>query len=494
MLRLLFYKSFIGLSILINYVYAQGWTEPVNVSQMGKFCNAPKMTVDHNGAIHAVWSMMVTQQYRKIMYARSEDMGNTWTTPVAIADDSLQWFAQPGIACDLLNHLYVAFEGDAMSPSTSLIYLVKYNGTQWSEPIVISPGFPGSMHTRMIADHTGRIYCFWSGWFLNNSRILYRYYENSTWSDILIPYSAPDESCFLTNLVVDKSNNLHCVGHHHLDYQPSNHEDVNYFSYYRSSNQWSPFEVISDTLFDKFIGRDIDLDSTQVPHFTWSQFIHPTPSSDKATLYRYPNYSGWLPVDSVELNHNSHDHQLVIDRNNRSNIIVNSWVTSPSLFSYLLNYRLYGDEWIGEIIDSINGVFYEPNADILNINQIGVIYFKGRISTDTISDIYFSKFDIYTDIKYNNRSTFEFSIFPNPFEIQADIIYTIETTCHVVLDIIDMNGKHIARLNDRTESPGKYCYTWQGTDSKRKEVGNGLYFVRLQAGRYVLNCKLIKIK
>lgn len=493
MLRTLFYKSLIGLSLLINYVFAQGWTEPVNVSQMGKFCNAPKMCVDHDGAIHAVWSMMVTQQYRKIMYAKSEDQGNTWTTPVAIADDSLQWFAQPGIACDLQNHLFVAFEGDAMSPSSSLIYLVKYNGTQWSEPIVISPGYPGSMHTRMIADHTGRIYCIWSGWYLNNSRILYRYYENSTWSDILIPYSAPDESCFLTNIVVDKLNNLHCVGHHHFDYQSSNHEDVNYFSYYRSSNQWSPFEVISDTLFDKFIGRDIDLDSAQVPHFAWSQFIHPMPSSDEATLYRYPNYSGWLPIDSVEVNNNSHAHQLIIDQNYCSNIIVVEW-TIYNYLTRLVHYKKYQQGWIGEIIDSVYGAVYSPDVKSINNNQIAIIYEINSADGDTIRDIYFSKYDIFTDIKYNNLSTSNFSVSPNPFVNQIDIICTIETTCHVVVDIIDINGKHIARLNDQTESPGRYCYSWQGTDSKQKEVGNGLYFVRLQAGRFVLNRKFIKIK
>ncbi len=359
--------------------------------------------------------------------------------------------------------------------------------------MVISDGHPGSMHTRMIADNTGRIYCFWSGWLSNNFRILYRYFENTNWSDILIPYSAPDESCFLTSIVVDKVNNLHCVGHHHFDYQSANHEDVNYFSYYRSSNQWSPFEVISDTLYDKFVGRDIDLDSAQIPHFTWSQFIHPTPSSDNATLYRYPNCSGWLPIDSVEVNNNSHDHQVVVDQNNFSNISVNSWFNSPNLISYLINYRINGDQWIGEIIDSISGVFYNPYAEVINFNQIGIIYFKGKISTDTISDIYFSKYDIYTDIKYNNLPTSEFLVSPNPFVSQTDIAYTIKSTSVVKLDIINMNGRLIARLNDRIESPGRYCYTWQGTDSKLKEVGKGLYFVRLQVGRYVLNCKLIKI-
>ena len=473
---------------------AQNWSTPVNVSNMGKHCNAPRMIVDHNRTIHAVWSLMLTQQYRKIMYSKSETQGDTWTVPVAIADDSLQWFALPDIACDLQNRLYVAFEGDAMDPSNSLIYMVVNDGAQWGSPFIVSENFYGSMKTKVISDNTGRIYCFWDGWYANNSRIIYRFYENSVWSGIIIPYPIPQEYCFLTNLVVDRNNNLHCVGHHHLSNQGANYEDVNYFSYLKSSNQWSSFEVISDTLFQKFIYRDIDLDSSQVPHFVWRQNIHKIPSNDNATLSRYPNESGWLPVDSVEVNYNSYYHQFVIDNNNFSNISVSQWIDLPNNvhISYLKNYRQINNSWVAEIIDTIIGVFFEPNLIKLNNNEIGIIYYKGSAGNYSVADIYFSKYNIFTNIKPNELPAINMLITPNPFTTLTEITYTLSTQCQVLLDIFDINGKLITRLTDQTQSPGKYCRAWQGIGANAKEVSKGLYFVRLQAGCNVYTFKIAK--
>ena len=219
MYRIIFILLFLNMAFTC---FAQGWSTPVNVSNMSTHCNSPKMVVDHNGTIHAVWSSWVTQEYRKIMYSKSETHGNSWSTPIAIADDSLQWFAGPDITYDLQNHLYIAFEGDAMDPSNSHIYMVVFDGVQWGNPFIVSENFYGSSRTKVISDNTGRIYCFWDGWYANNSRIIYRFYENSVWSSIIIPYHAPQESCFLTNLVVDSDNNLHCVGHHHKANQNNN--------------------------------------------------------------------------------------------------------------------------------------------------------------------------------------------------------------------------------------------------------------------------------
>jgi hypothetical protein len=478
--------------------FAQGWSTPVNVSNMGTHCNSPKMVVDHNGTIHAVWSSWVTQEYRKIMYSKSETHGDTWSTPIAIADDSLQWFAQPDIACDMQNHLYVAFEGDAMDPSNSVIYIVVNDGTQWGSPFVLSENFYGSMHTRLITDNTGRVYCFWDGWYMGNDKIMYRYYENQIWSNLLIPYTNAGEYYFLNNVAVDSSNNLHCVGYYLNESQNAYNLHVYYFSYIRSSNQWSPFELISDTISYSWQGSDISLNIQQIPHFVWGQFLnpYPYPSTDNATLYCYPDESGWLPVESIEVNHNSYDHQLIIDRTNQSNICVNQWTNIPNQpsDSYLINYRNINNIWIGEEIDKITpGAFYEPDLISLGNETIGVIYYKGSATDDSVSDIYFSKFNIYTKIQMHDLPATDLIITPNPFTDETELSYIINSQCHLVLDIFDLSGKLIERLIDQTQSPGRYCHTWQCTGLNRKEVKAGVYIVRLQAGRYVYSRKVVKL-
>ena len=474
--------------------FAQGWSTPVNVSNMGTHCNSPKMVVDHNGIIHAVWSSWVTQQYRKIMYSKSENQGDTWSIPIAIADDPEQWFGAPDITCDLLNNLYVSYEGDEAQPSSLLVYIVIYDGTNWSEPNVLSENYPGSKRSHLAADHTGRVYCFWIGWYANGYKILYRYFENGVWSPINIPYTEPNYWYSLSSIVVDSSNNLHCVGIYKKSYNAVFHGDIQYFSYYAATGQWSPFEIVSDTLYDKYGYRDICLDKNQVPHFTWRQWTVELPGIASATLHRYADPSGYLPVDSVEINHFSQDHQLEIDNSNRTYISVNQWTESPDniLRSYMINYRVINNLWVGEVIDSIKGVFFEPNMQMISENQPGVIYYKGKSLPDTsFRDIFFSKFNIYTEI--NELPIGKLTSYPNPFTSKTSICYTINTACHITLDIIDINGMQIARILDQDQLQGTYCQIWLGTGFKGKEVKAGVYFVRIQVGKYVYSCKVLKL-
>ncbi len=489
---------FIFLILLFNLVYtsfAQGWSTPVNASNMGKHCNAPRMIVDHNGTIHAVWSMMITQGYRKIMYSKSENQGDTWSTPIAIADNSLQWFALPDIACDLQNYLYVSFEGDAMDPANTLIFMVVFDGTTWSNLFVVSDNMYGSNNSLVVVDNANRLYCFWHAWYNNEVKLVYKYRENNSWSQVKIPYAQNGEFFWIKKIVADSSNNLHCVGTHHYPNESRYDDRVIYCYFYRNTNQWAPIENISDTTNRSWWGNSIDVDKNSIPHFSWGQFIHPSPSLDNATLYRYPSEIGWLPVDSVEVNYNSYYHQLVIDYNSLCNISVRQYIDLPNNvhMSYIINYREINNSWIGEIIDSVNGVFFEPNLIKLGNSDIGIIYYKGSVSSDSASDIYFSKYNIFTKIRLNELPANELLITPNPFTEQTEISYSVNNKCIVKLDIFDLSGKLIERLTDQTQPPGKYCHTWQCKGFNRKEVKAGVYIVRLQAGRYVYSRKVVKL-
>jgi hypothetical protein len=489
MYRIIFILLFLS---LVYTGFAQGWSTPVNVSNMGTHCNSPKMVVDHNGTIHAVWSSWVTQEYRKIMYSKSENQGDTWSTPIAIADDPEQWFGAPDITCDLQNKLYVSYEGDEAQPSSLLVYIVIYDGTNWSEPNVLSENYPGSKRSHLIADHTGRVYCLWLGWYANGYKIFYRYFENGVWSGIHIPYTEPNYWYFISSVVVDSSNNLHFVGVYKKYSNESGHGNIQYFSYYASTGQWSPLEVVSDTIFDKYNFRDICLDNNQVPHFVWGQKTVPFPGTADATLHRYADASGYLPVDSVETNHYSQYHQLEIDSSNKVYICVNQWTESPNniLRSYLINYRK-NNSWVGEIIDSVTGVFYEPHTQMINVSQPGIIYYKGKSLPDTISrDIFFSKLNIYTGT--NSIPVCNLTSNPNPMISGTTITYTLKAQCHATLSIIDINGKDVAMLVNRDHPPGTYSYTWQGIGLNGKDVKTGVYIVRLQAGSYMYSYKLLK--
>ncbi len=489
-------RSIILLFFIIKFsimcVFAQNWSTPVNVSNMGYHCNHPSMITDHNGVIHVVWSYWITQTYRPILYSKSEDQGATWSTPIAIANDSTQWLAQPNITCDQQNHLYVSYEGDAMASYSTLVSMVVFNGNNWESPFVVSDNFYGANNSLLVTDKSGRLYCFWHAWYNNEVKLMYKYYQDSEWSQVIIPYMQDGEFFWIRKIVADSADNLHCVGTHHYANENRYDDRVIYCYYYKETDQWAPIENISDTTNCSWQGSSIDLNQEIVPHFAWGQFIKKYPSLESASLYRYPNASGWLPVDSIETNLESHDHQLVIGQDNLSNVIVNQWYLEPSHLSYLVHYRKINEIWDREIIDTITGVFYDPQAKMINNNDIGVIYFKGSYATP-YGDIYFSKYNIYTENQSNQLLENELSVTPNPFVDKTVISYSLSHESHVLLDIYSIQGLLIKRLVNETQFAGSYNLSWQSSISENHQIVAGIYYLRLQTNVNTSSRILIKL-
>lgn len=473
-------------------VLAQNWGTPVNVSNMGRHCNVPRMITDHNGVIHAVWSYMITQTYRPILYSKSVDQGDSWSTPIMIANDSLQWFDSPDITCDQQNHLYVSYEGDDMAPGSTLIYMVIYNGISWSSPFIISENLYGSNNSLTLTDHSGRIYCFWHEWYNNEVKLMYKYNQDDVWSQVIIPYTQQGEFFWIRKIIADSADNLHCVGTHHYADENRYDDRVIYCYYYKETDQWATVENISDTTNCSWQGSSIDLDQEVVPHFVWGQFIKKYPSIESATLYRYPTASGWLPVDSIETNLGSHDHQLVIGQNNLSNVIVNQWYHEPSHLSYLVHYRKINEIWERKIIDTITGVFYDPQAKMINSNDIGVVYFKGSYATP-YGDIYFSKYNINTEIQSHQTLENELSASPNPFVDKTVISYSLSHKSHVLLDLYNFQGQLIKRFVNETQFAGNYNVNWQIPNSENLHLVAGIYYLRLQTNVDTYSRILIKL-
>jgi flagellar hook assembly protein FlgD len=46
-------------------------------------------------------------------------------------------------------------------------------------------------------------------------------------------------------------------------------------------------------------------------------------------------------------------------------------------------------------------------------------------------------------------------------------------------------------LEDAEKAAGEYAQTWDGRDENKKPVASGVYVYRLQAGKQVLNRKLL---
>ena len=87
-----------------------------------------------------------------------------------------------------------------------------------------------------------------------------------------------------------------------------------------------------------------------------------------------------------------------------------------------------------------------------------------------------------------------FQNFPNPFNAQTYIRYSLPQDSHVDVSIYDIAGRRIITLVGRVESAGTRNVVWDGRDVDGREVSSGMYLCRLSAGEFTETRKMILIR
>ena len=78
---------------------------------------------------------------------------------------------------------------------------------------------------------------------------------------------------------------------------------------------------------------------------------------------------------------------------------------------------------------------------------------------------------------------------PNPFNPKTDLEFAIADRSFVTLSILDILGREVALLVHEVKSPGMYTVSWDAAGRT-----SGVYFCRLQAGKFIDVKKLLLIK
>jgi len=84
--------------------------------------------------------------------------------------------------------------------------------------------------------------------------------------------------------------------------------------------------------------------------------------------------------------------------------------------------------------------------------------------------------------------------FPNPFNPTTEIRYQLPTDSHVVIVVYDVLGRKVQVLADALGAAGYRSLVWDSRDGFGREVGSGVYLVRMQAGDFVEVRKMLLIR
>jgi hypothetical protein len=83
---------------------------------------------------------------------------------------------------------------------------------------------------------------------------------------------------------------------------------------------------------------------------------------------------------------------------------------------------------------------------------------------------------------------------PNPFNPSTKIAYSIPADGHVELMVYDVAGRLVRTLVDEPRRANRYTAVWDGKDNRGTAVASGVYFYRIQAGKYRATKKMVVLK
>ncbi len=86
------------------------------------------------------------------------------------------------------------------------------------------------------------------------------------------------------------------------------------------------------------------------------------------------------------------------------------------------------------------------------------------------------------------------SAYPNPFNPQITIDYTLSEDANVSIIIYDIQGRAIQTLRQTQQSAGYYSVNWNGMSESNRTVGTGVYFARITAGSQSDVVKMVYLK
>jgi hypothetical protein len=85
--------------------------------------------------------------------------------------------------------------------------------------------------------------------------------------------------------------------------------------------------------------------------------------------------------------------------------------------------------------------------------------------------------------------------YPNPFNPSTTITYGLPELSDVKVTIYDITGREVIQLvSSSQKTAGYYDIIWSGMDSVNHMVSTGLYFTRIEAGKYSKTIKMLYLK
>jgi hypothetical protein len=83
---------------------------------------------------------------------------------------------------------------------------------------------------------------------------------------------------------------------------------------------------------------------------------------------------------------------------------------------------------------------------------------------------------------------------PNPFNTQTTIGFTMPKSGNVNIEVYNVKGQLVRSLVNETKATGSHNIIWNGTDQNGQPVSSGVYFYKMDSGKYTATRKVMLVK
>ena len=84
--------------------------------------------------------------------------------------------------------------------------------------------------------------------------------------------------------------------------------------------------------------------------------------------------------------------------------------------------------------------------------------------------------------------------YPNPFNPQTTISYTVGNPSDVTLRIYDLRGRLVREVVSGYHEVGEYTVRWDGRNTAGERVASGVYLYRLESMRFAAQNRVVLIR
>lgn len=265
-----------------------------------------------------------------------------------------------------------------------------------------------------------------------------------------------------------------------------------------------PIQIQPNTSFDLPIKFSTDFQGTftGTMNLDTNDFLNGTKSITliAESEFKFPNISvieDTLNLGNIALNsgQNAIDYVFVNIQNIGNGILnieeldffgqdSNNFSINENLPLTLQPNEIYG---IGVTFTSFSSGIFESNLEIKSndlVNEVVSIKLLANViptELEETSNLIPKKFTLLPN-------------YPNPFNPSTKISFGIPELSKVKLEIFNVLGQKVKTLVEKELSPSFYTFEWNGTDDFNNRVSNGVYLLKMQAGKFSETRKMTILK